>query len=223
MSVIDKLIRTRRRTLGLQITRDAQLVVRAPHRAPLEWIARFVNDKLGWIRQKQNEVRNALLQIPKRDFNDGAQYIVLGENVRLTVLPNSDASLEFNLLGFSIGEHNRATVELQFEEWYRAHARRVITESLERIAGPRQLKFTGPRITGAKTRWGSCSSKGALSFSWHLVKAPQWVIDYVVAHELAHLSEHNHSRRFWTGVETLFPRFQEARRWLRANQPCLLV
>ena len=73
------------------------------------------------------------------------------------------------------------------------------------------------RITDAKTCLGSCGYRGTLNFCWRLVLAPLWVVDYVVAHELAHLVERNHSRKFWQKVETIFPDYKKAHEWLKTN------
>ncbi len=79
------------------------------------------------------------------------------------------------------------------------------------------MDYKSIRITSARTRWGSCSSKGNLSFTWRLVMAPPQVIDYVVAHELAHLQVRNHSPAFWQKVKTIMPDYLQYRRWLDAH------
>jgi predicted metal-dependent hydrolase len=73
------------------------------------------------------------------------------------------------------------------------------------------------RLRDQRSRWGSCSGDGHLSFSWRLIMAPPFVLDYLAAHEVAHLVEHNHSRRFWRLVEKLYPEWRHARAWLRAE------
>lgn len=78
------------------------------------------------------------------------------------------------------------------------------------------------RLKDTRSRWGSCAPDGTLAFSWRLVMAPDWVLDYVVAHEVAHLKELNHSPRFWTQVERLTPHRDAAVEWLRVNGPALL-
>jgi predicted metal-dependent hydrolase len=217
-SVIDKLVRTRRRTLSLQVMPDARLVVRAPRRASLAWIYGVVNDKLAWVREKQLEARRALEKQPAREFADGEKFLYLGGELPLNVIAGSDEPLAFTPLWFSIGARSSMPARQQFETWYRERARPLIAERVDRAANTFGLRYNGLRISGAATRWGSCSSQGSLNFSWRLVMAPLWVIDYVIAHELAHLTEHNHSRRFWKRVEAMYPNFKEAKRWLNANQ-----
>src|SRR5581483_9906157 len=190
-------------TLTLQITPDARLVVRAPQRASLAWIYEVVNEKLAWVREKQAEIRAARAARPARRFSDGETFPYLGGELPLMVIPGSNAPLSFTPLWFSIGALTHESVKLQFENWYRIRANELITERANRLAEQTGLCFSGLRISGARTRWGSCSAKGSLNFTWRLIMAPLWVIDYVIAHELAHLTEHNHSRRFWKRVGEL--------------------
>lgn len=106
------------------------------------------------------------------------------------------------------------------EQQYIRRARTVFpqrVEYFEPFLPSRHRAVTGIRIRAQKTRWGSCSSKGTLSFNWKLMMAPDEVIDYVVVHELCHLCEMNHSKRFWSLVGTILPDYQRRRRWLKEN------
>ncbi len=110
------------------------------------------------------------------------------------------------------------------ERWYRRQARELLTAAVDRestrlgIGGWRRIRNGDQR-----TRWGPCSARGTLSFSWRLAVAPDWVADYVVVHELCHLRHMDHSPRFWRLVRESFPRHAEARAWLQAHGPELLA
>ena len=104
-----------------------------------------------------------------------------------------------------------------FERWYREQARQILPGRVEFFASQYEFPYRGIRITSARTRWGSCSAKGSLSFSWRLIQAPLAVVDYVVVHELVHTLVHNHSKQFWDRVGTIMPEFQSRRRWLREH------
>jgi predicted metal-dependent hydrolase len=106
-------------------------------------------------------------------------------------------------------------VKSAVEQWYRSEATVVIKQSVWRISRRLGLKFNTIMIRNQKTRWGSCSSRGNLSFNLKLATAPQEVIDYVVLHELMHLKEPNHSKRFWRLVEEGCPNYREHREWLK--------
>ena len=103
-------------------------------------------------------------------------------------------------------------------EW-RAAAREALTEVAEREAPKLGVAYERIAVRDQKTRWGSCSSRGTLSFNWRLVLAPEEVLDYVVVHELCHLREPNHSQRFWRLVEDARPGWQAQRDWLRMHGP----
>lgn len=103
------------------------------------------------------------------------------------------------------------------EKRYREAAREYIPRRADYYAQQLGVSFERIRIAEQKTRWGSCSSKGTLSFNWKLMLAPPKILDYVVVHEVCHLKEMNHSPRFWKLVEELMPDYKECRKWLKEN------
>jgi predicted metal-dependent hydrolase len=103
------------------------------------------------------------------------------------------------------------------ERWYRQQAKAVVSGALELYRERMGVTYESLVIKDQKTRWGSCSSKGNLNFSWRLILAPKSVLDYVVVHELAHLREMNHSSRFWRIVEEYYGEYKAAERWLKEN------
>ena len=99
--------------------------------------------------------------------------------------------------------------------WYKGKAKAYIEERVRHYSGVLNLYPEHVRIGSARSRWGSCSHKNHLSFTWRLIMAPHSVIDYVVIHELAHIKEKNHSNRFWNLVEEIVPDYGTHRKWLR--------
>lgn len=110
-----------------------------------------------------------------------------------------------------------STAPAALERWYRREARRRILAVVKREAGRLGLEFNSIGIRDPKTRWGSCSRRGNLSFSWRLLLAPPEVLEYVVVHELLHLREPNHTKAFWRLVEAARPGWQQQARWLREH------
>ena len=110
-----------------------------------------------------------------------------------------------------------ALLNALLEYWYREQARSYLTSRVEAIAARMNVGYGRIAIRDQKSRWGSCSSRGNLNFSWRLVMAPQEIADYVVIHELAHLSVPNHSSAFWALVEEYCPERKHHQRWLRDN------
>lgn len=207
------LVRSRRRTIALTVSAEAALIVRAPLCAPMRRIERFIRDKGAWIDKTIARVR-AMPGPMARTFIDGERFLVLGESYPLRVATDVALPLDFQET-FVLAAGDRHRARDLFVAWYRDAARRQLTARVERYA--RQFGFTyrSVRITAARRRWGSCSATGRLNFSWRLIMAPPFVVDYVVLHELAHLRHHNHSRAFWQCVHAMDPAYAVARRWLR--------
>jgi predicted metal-dependent hydrolase len=213
--VIDQIIRTKRRTISLIVESDGTLVVRAPLRASEVLIRGFVESKQRWIERKQAEAR-LIKPPPANRFVSGETYPYLGKNYPLEVLEKPEKSFKlvdhFELSGFP-----QVDRELALQKWYRRQARRILTERVAFYAARYDLPYEKIRISSARTRWGSCSGRGSLSFTWRLVQTPLEVIDYVVVHELVHTLFHNHSKRFWRRVAKILPDYREQYRWLQKN------
>jgi predicted metal-dependent hydrolase len=122
------------------------------------------------------------------------------------------------------GLHLPATnAQLALERWYRTQAKAEIAPRLDTATQALGRPHTALAIRNQRTRWGSCSSTGALSFNWRLLLAPEPVLDYVVWHEACHLVVMDHSKRFWALVERHVPGYREPRRWLRHNGAALVL
>jgi predicted metal-dependent hydrolase len=214
MIKVDELVRSRRRTISIEVRRDASVVVRAPYRASNSVIQRFVHEKRGWIARKQESARKRV-RVEKM-FVDGEEFLYLGRSYKLSIVDNVQRPLSFDgrfLLSMDHAVEGRS----HFIEWYSGEARRVLPERVERFAAAAGLSYKCVRITRALTRWGSCGVKGSLNFSWRLMMLPPHIIDNIVAHEVSHLDVRNHSQRFWRRVGELFPDYRECERWLREN------
>ncbi len=104
------------------------------------------------------------------------------------------------------------------EEWYRLQAAKLMKGRADQLSTQLGVTYDRLLIRGQRTRWGSCSHKGNLSFNWKLMMAPQPVIEYVIVHELAHRKEMNHTKRFWEVVAEHCPRWREHQKWLKDHQ-----
>lgn len=219
---IDRIIRSKRRTVAIEVTREACLVVRAPLRTSPEDIDKFIENKRLWILRKQREAQQRLERAAPKRFVSGEEFLFLGHSYKLTVVDNKIVPLSFDN-GFALSQNRRTDARSLFVEWYKIRAQEVIQERLLYYSGLSGIEFTLFRITSAQKRWGSCNSKGNLHFAWRLVMAPLPVVDYVVVHELAHIVEKNHSARFWRRVERILPDYRERRAWLRNNGTVLAL
>jgi len=212
---INKFVRSQRRTIALIVERDGSLTVRAPKRAALKDVESFIREKTDWIIRTREKLKS-IVGIPKKQFIDGEKFPFLGNEYELKLVKPQRPALKFDQ-GFYLGHTAQKRAEALFMRWYKERAFDVISERVNLFAAKYGLIPKQVRITSAKTRWGSCSPDGSLNFSWRLVMAPLDVVDYVVAHELAHLRVKSHSRRFWKVVEGIFPSHKAQRKWLREH------
>jgi predicted metal-dependent hydrolase len=210
---IDKLVRSKRRTIALIVERDGSLTVRAPMRVSKSEIESFVREQTDWILRKQ-EATKAIGDAPKREYIDGESFLFLDSSFGLKLVGPQRPSLKFDN-GFSLSNTARRRGELLFTRWYKQKAFEIISGRVAEFARRNGFEPKQIKITSARTRWGSCSPDGTLNFAWRLVMAPLVVVDYVVVHELAHLRVRNHSRRFWKVVESILPDYKLRRKWLR--------
>ena len=214
MSVkIDRIIHSRRRTIALVIEHDGSVTVRAPLRMSARAIQDFVEKHTGWLEKKQAEM-SSIVPEPIKQYQPGENFLFLGGEYSLEIVQDQRKKLVLDD-HFKLTESARKNAELVFQNWYRKQALQIITERVKYFADKYDLHFAKIRITSARTRWGSCSSKGTLSFSWRLILTPMETVDYVVVHELAHTVHHNHSKRFWSLVEKIMPDYKEQRKRLR--------
>ena len=214
MIPIDKLVRSKRKTLSLIVETDGTLTVRAPVRMNETDIRSFIDLKAGWIKRKQAEARKAA-PVEHR-YLDGETFPYLGKQVPLRLVPDARPALVMDRV-FKLSRQAQPKAASVFEAWYKKQARAVLTERVDFYARKYGFNVEKVRVSSARTRWGSCSAKKTLSFTWRLVMAPPDVVDYVVVHELCHLRELNHSKAFWAQVEAILPGYRGQRKWLKVN------
>ncbi len=214
---IDQIIRSHRTTIALIIRHDGKLIVRAPYRTPDAQILQFIEEKAGWIREKQAEAQERLAQRVSRQFVSGERFLYLGEAHPLEITSRARPSLALENGRFLLSQNALPRAKDIFTAWYKQQARQVFEERARSYAARYHLTSDRSKITSARTRWGSCSARGTLSFTWRLVMAPLPVIDYVVIHELAHLVEKNHSKRFWEKVRAMMGEYKKYVGWLKTN------
>lgn len=213
---IDKIVRSKRKTLALEIAGDASLIVRAPERASLNLIQKIVYKKQRWIKTKQDIVKKRHKKTTPKKFINGEKILFLGKIYKLYIVNNINLPLIFNQ-NFQLSYKHLDKAKEIFTNWYKKQAYKKISQRVNFYSLISGFKYNKINITKAQKRWGSCSNQGNLNFSWRLVMAPEKVIDYVVIHELIHLREKNHSKNFWSEVELLMSDYKTHRQWLKKN------
>lgn len=219
---VNQIIRSKRKTLALIVKPDGSVLVRAPLRTSHALIQEFVEKNRGWIERQQAKALATLRAAP-RQYVPGDTLPYLGTRYSLEIVEGQREPLRLDDGRFQLAASHQNDAASAVERWYREQARQVLTARVDFFARDHEFDHRGIRITSARTRWGSCSATGSLSFSWRLIQAPLAVVDYVVIHELVHTVVHNHSKQFWQRVGTILPDYQEQRRWLRAHGRQLLM
>lgn len=203
--------------MRIEVRDGAGLTVIIPRGCGLAEADEMVATKAGWVLDKyERYVENERCGATAR-LELGAMVPYLGRELRLVpcletgfagcVQMKGDALL----IGLRQGDAGLRTL---VEGWCRSQAAVVIKHKVDGLAAALGVRYKRLVIRGQRTRWGSCSQKGTLSFNWRLVMAPEPVLDYVVIHEVAHLREMNHTRRFWELVAEWCPSWRERKRWL---------
>ena len=227
------LLRSKRRTIGFLITDDG-LRVTAPNWVTLAQIDAAVQEKSRWILAKLRDwhSRQAKLALAQTRWQAGGQLPYLGK--RIVLHPGSDTHVthlqghmdepeegDRLLLALPV-DADSARVRDAAQAWLQGRARTVFSARLTHFLQRTGLHIKRWRISGAATRWGSCTSDGSIMLNWRLIHFAPSIIDYVIAHELAHLREMNHSSDFWAEVEQILPDYEQARAILKRHDPATL-
>ena len=213
---IKKVIRSKRKTISLQVSDDATLIVRAPFEVSEEIINRVILKHSDWIEKKKKEMQLRDIKFSKKEFVNGEGFLYLGNYYRLRLVENQETPLNFENAFYLSKEYLAHAGEI-FIDWYKEIAYEKISERVKWYAQKRGFRYNNISITNAQRRWGSCSCRNNLNFSWRLIMAPLPVVDYVVVHELVHLDEKNHSKAFWNKLKILITDYKKHQEWLKKN------
>jgi predicted metal-dependent hydrolase len=224
----------KRRTIGITIPRQGAPVVAAPAGCRRATVESAVRGKLPWVRRKLGE-RGALPQLaPPRRYVAGETLPYLGRSYRL-VLSDDGGDGRSGPGKYDGGSRGRGTAlalrqgrfvlprslaahgREHLVAWYRRRAEHWIGARVAHFAPLTGASPSLVTVREMRSRWGSCTSRGRVSYHWGLVLLPPAIVDYVVVHELVHLRELNHGPRFWRALEEIMPDYRERRAWLRAT------
>lgn len=219
------LMRSKRRSIGFLIGDDG-LRLTAPRWVTIAEIESAIREKQRWIFTKLNErrERSARRLQPQMQWRDGAAMPYLGDDITLRIsnaqaigiaFDDNDRELHVSLPQ----EAGEQQLKDRVQGWLQAEAKRLFAERLPLYAEKLGVRYHSFALSSATTQWGSCTADGKIRLNWRLVHFALPLIDYVIAHELAHLREMNHSPRFWATVQSIFPEFESAKKALREQAP----
>jgi len=230
-----EIIRSNRKTIGIIVNADQELIVRSPKRTTIKKIKSLLTKKEDWILKKLARMAEIKAPPAEKKFISGDFFHYLGRKYKLKII--AEVSLEKMKVELkqkrliikypaelqNNKEKRKAAIRELLISWYRSQAKVKINELIK--IHKKKLKVEPNRIVIKKQRkrWGSCSSKQNLNFNWKIIMAPLAVIEYLVVHELVHLIHPNHSRDFWQTVAEIIPDYQEKKEWLRINGRRLII
>ncbi len=223
-----KIVRSKRKTLGIKVGLEEGVIVRAPTHLPVDVIRKKVQEKGDWILQKLEKMGEIEPKPAPKEFMSGEKLPYLGRRYRLKVNKENNSSKEVDVrlyrgkfyigLSSQINESERRTkIRQALIKWYRSHAQKRIAERVEKYQSKIGVTPAKVKVKHQKKRWGSCSNKRNLNFNWRIIMAPISLVDYVVVHELTHLKYPHHSKEFWDTIASILPDYKERRERLRVK------
>jgi len=212
-----EVVRSDRKTLSIEVHHQ-KVKVRAPKKAPDDWIESFVYQKAKWIARKL--VEQAEKNESRIKLQTGEEVTFMGQQRVLEVTQGANKiQLSDNELVIRTKELTHESMAKQLDRWLLNQAKELLPQKVQSWAEVMglQKKLTGVRFRKTKTQWGHCTRQGIVQLNQLILLTPMFVIDYLIIHELSHLKHLNHSKRFWTLVEKYCPDYQQAEVWLKQH------
>ena len=208
----------KRKKLTITVERNREVIVHAPTTTSDAKIEQVVESRRQWIFEKLRNSQKYRPQphAPGKELVSGESALYLGRAYRIEIVPDCLTEVQFKQR-FMVPISSEKSPHGALRAWYEAKAKAVILPRVEAHAKALGVEYNQAKIVDAQFRWGSCTLKNNVNFNWRLIKAPSWVIDYVIVHELAHLIETNHTPRFWNIVRAQVPKAEKAKLWLGEN------
>jgi predicted metal-dependent hydrolase len=209
----------KRRTIGITVERDGQLILASPPEVPMETLEKVVRDKRLWIYSKLLKKESLNPPTAVKEYVSGEGFYYLGRSYRLKLVDGGKGQPPLRLYQsrFELQRDAQARGREEFIRWYRDRLRPILDTQIAALvkrvgASPRSVQ-----VRELGYRWGSCGHKGDLYFHWRVAMLPRTMIEYVVVHELVHLIKPHHTHAFWNRVERIVSDWCDRKRWLAEN------
>lgn len=211
-----KVVFSKRKTLTITVERDRSVVVTAPEGTSHERIRKVVESRKLWLYEKtrHSQKYNPLPHAPGKEVVSGESLLYLGRQYRIE-LAETDGEIRFEQK--FIIPRDLVNKPEAFKKWFMLKAKEKILPRVAIHSKNLGVTYKQVKIGDGKYRWGACTPNDNVIFNWRLIKAPMFVIDYVVVHELTHLIESNHTTEFWNIVRAQAPTMEKAKAWLQKH------
>ena len=211
---------TRAKNIRITVGTDG-VVLTLPGRTAEKHGHEFVRERSDWIAKTLAKIEAADEIVASRPLADGSTVPFIGWDLTLRLLDGPSGRVTLKPasaeLWLRVPDTKRETVAAALERWYRRQAKEVFTERLDAVVERNGTSYERVAIRDQKTRWGSCSSSGTISFNWRLLLAPESVMDYVIEHEAAHIEVRDHSKNFWALMDARVEDWRDSRLWLKRH------
>ena len=219
-----QVVRTKRiKTASIQI-RDGLVKAVVPDQISDFKVETLIKKRMPWIRKKLQD-ESKIISPSKKEYVSGECLTYLGKNYRLKVIANSKCSVKLvsGYIVVSTSKKSPNKIKELLTQWYIDHAMERLKEKTDRYSNIIGVSPNTVSVRDYKSKWGSCSSDGKISYNWRIIMSPHRVVDYIVIHELCHMLEHNHSKEFWRHVSNNCKDYRECRDWLKINGKSLVI
>lgn len=210
--------RSKRRTLALHV-RDGEVELRLPNRTRSAEVLAFIDSRADWIHQVREQQRQRSEERP--DFSQAAYCPLMDQQLQLLLCPGRPARWHWlgDSLQLDVADIDKVQVHDLLSDFYKTQARHILTHKTEQLLAVRgwSERLLDIRLRRTRTKWGHCTAAGRIQYNWLIMLAPERVVDYLVAHETAHLLHPHHGPAFWAEVNRSHPNWQNERRWLHEN------
>lgn len=204
-----KVIYSRRKSLSMKFDKTGTLIVNAPTFVTEGEVRDFLREHTRWIRLNYVKALNMAENLREHEFRNGGKVLYLGEEYGIRISGRGRIARTQDEFIFPEGSDEAA-----YERWLKARAKEYLPVKLTYRAYEMGITYREVRITGAKSKWGSCSETGKITLSWRLRMCPPECIEYVIIHELCHRLHMDHSKAFWAEVEKYMPDYKRHKKWL---------
>ena len=217
---INAIQRSNRKTFSIQVTYDGRINIKVPQKASMNDIYFIINKNENWIRKKIAYYQNNPPVF--HNFDEGEKFFYFGMEYPLILTDEIKVNFEFSGNEFVLNKQKKDEGLKLITDFYKAKAKKIFPIQTQNIANLLGLKIANVKISSARKVWGSCSGRSNINLVWRLIQAPPKTIDCIIVHELVHLFEMNHSKKYWDIVYRIMPDYELYEGWLNENQHKML-
>ena len=217
-----EVVRTKRKKTASIEIKDGLIRVLVPNSLTDKRVNTLLEERASWINKKIR-LQAEMPSYKAKEYVNGETFTYLGRNYRLKLVNTDTTATRLKNGYLEVPAQGEKAIQASLTDWYTSHALAKLEEKTGRYAKTLNVEPSSVTVKDYKSRWGSCSTSGDITYNWRIIMAPHRIVDYVVIHELCHLVEHNHSDKYWKQVESLVPDYRERRAWLKTNANTLAI